>query len=235
MKAYLLSCLSILIINVAKSQDIERKLFISKLEISAGISSVTQTGYERHGHSYNFKTGNILSIGIVHSFSKKWDVIGLVRWENKGSEIYKDFLLSPYAGYNMPTNNQPLVPTTAHTISDDNYITFSIMPRYSLSKHWQIGLAPYYSILNNAASDYYVIQNGQLELEQASIDYFIEGKDYGVSLSLGYSFPITSKSKLSFQLLDNYGLKNLYSVYDAYGTSIRNSTISLMIGFTLAR
>ncbi len=235
MKAYLLSCLSILIINVARSQEIKPKFFISKMEIHAGISSVTQTGYERHGMSYNFKTGNILSIGLVHSFSKKWDVIGLVRWENKGSETYKDDMDSPYAGYNMTTNIQPLVPTARHTISDDRYLTFSIMPRYSLSSRWQIGIAPYFSILSNEASDYYVIQNGQLEFEQATKDYFIEGNDYGISLSIGCSFPITSKSKLSFQLLDNYGLKNLYGAYNAYGTSIRNSTLSLLIGFTFSR
>jgi len=231
----LLVSISISYCQVGLNLKASKTPLISEVEFLLGPSKILQDGYGHYNKINESKVGYLLSSRFVHPIATHWNIAAIALLERKGSKTSENYLTSPYASYNHPTNLQPPVPTTATTILDDYYLSFCIMPRFLLGErtHVQIGIGPYFSLLRKSVHNYTVVQNGQVEFrEEFSPDNGLKKNDAGISFCLGYSFPVNARILFNVQLLENYGLMNITTLYPS---AIRNNSLSLLFGLTFKR
>jgi hypothetical protein len=61
---------------------------------------------------------------------------------------------------------------------------------------------------------------------------FRKSGNFGISLSAGIQIPISAKTKLVFNIHDNYGLSNIYEAQGSSGNTLKTNSFALISGFT---
>lgn len=195
--------------------------------ISPTIGSVGNGLYYSTTPSYN--TGYSLGVGLVHTFSKHFELHAKFLWETKGINQKTDSIL-------LSVSNGNLLGTA--TISSENtsvsYITISILPQLLLGKksHFNIGVGGYFGILQDSKTTieyYYPVPRS---IRQGG--YFNEN-DFGLLFNLGYTFYFKKNMRFTLQLINSYGLRQISKFHDLYSWSppLYNNSYSIMLGIRL--
>lgn len=123
------------------------------------------------------------------------------------------------------------------------FLTIPLVVKYNFGKEnsFFVTCGAYMSlVLNQDHSTKFTPTNVVLEPLQPGerIDYLLRTElndnEYGISLGFGKSFNITKKSKISFELRNNYGFENQvsYNVYNDGKSDFKTNTINLMTEFS---
>jgi hypothetical protein len=197
------------------------------------------------------KLGYFAGVGLLHSLSDRIDLNLRFQYEVKRTEGRLDHALNP-------VNDD-----TRQVINSEysyRYATISLMPKVFLDskKSLAVGLGGYFSRIKKIKGsitwhdprngyDYYNFNGRVWDVVDPDggirSTTFIPGlqslekNQYGVSLSFQYDATIFKNQILSVQLLNSYGLKNIYNNDMSQNLPERNFNINLILayGFSLKK
>jgi hypothetical protein len=220
---------------VSNQRRLESERIISAIEFAAGPSIATHTGGDQASEKTDHIYGFVVSGSIAHSLSSRWDIAMLCIWEEKGARKTETYVTGRYAGYNQPTSGPPFVNTTSQKVNEDQYLTFSLVPRLAFAprNRLHVAIGPYYSILKKSHYEYKVTQEGQVQLEtKASPDPWTKTTDYGICAGVEIDIPLTQRFNLSAQLRVTHGL---FDVSKINMVNYQNVSAGLLIGIKILR
>jgi hypothetical protein len=233
-----------------------RKRFIDKVEVFAGLNLSFNYG-NKFIENYSdakiqnkrlAKVGYAFGVGVYHPVNNWLDINVRVQWEQKGTKAQLDHPLSYY-----------YIPNTRQLITseyDYNYTTILVAPRFSLNKKENLYLTVgcYYALIKTVAGlEIYSDPAGGTDVHNKFngrnwnvVDpdggirtwTFIPGlqsfesADYGLTLGLTYKFNLAKQHSLLLQLMDYYGLQEVYNKSDPANLKERNHTISFLLSYS---
>ena len=232
--AVLISCLTSVHSHIysqentsASSNDLNVRYprpLISKIEVLTGGSFIYGVWKDSQS-SHAVKIGYSANIGFVHEFNSRVGINVKLLYEDKG---IKDILYSPY---DPPSVSKSITDITL------NYLTVSVLPRYSLDQKNQfyLSIGPYFSYLlsNKYSAELYV--DGELFQKssyRSTKSSTFKEYDFGATALIGYDIHFNQRIGGTIQVLYNAGLINASKPEI---TPFRNNTISLLLGITIPK
>lgn len=195
--------------------------------ISPTIGSVGNDVY--YATTPNYNTGYSLGVGLVHTFSKHFELHAKFLWETKGINQKTDSLL-----LSVSTSSILGAATISSQNTNGNYITISILPQLLLGKrsHFNIGVGGYFGILQQSKTTIEYFYPVPRSVTQ--IGYFNKD-DFGLVFNLGYTFYFKKDTRFTIQFVNNYGIKQISKFHDLYSWSppLYNNSHSIMLGIRL--
>jgi hypothetical protein len=206
------------------------KKFIDKVEfvIGSNLTIPNDHGYGEYIKNapsqypmtdvFSSKIGYSFGVGLGHSLSKNFDIVGRVIWERR-------------AYFEEQTDNVPGSFRNFKTNTRNDYTTFSLIPRFFFGKKKQAHLiiGGSYSQLSKSFGDENLYINGQLyqhttRTNPASI------KKYSVDAlaGMGYLFHLSKSNSLIFLLTYSYGMTDIINVNQLRLTS-QSINLSLIL------
>jgi hypothetical protein len=149
------------------------------------------------------KIGFSFGFGLTHRFSNHFGLVARLLSEGKGSNSYGDYY-QPSSGFN-PTYTYENSVKVEESIS---FITLALIPQY-LYKRFNIGIGGYLGTPYEAMTriEYINFSPPQAPSHSNPIKAY-QNLDAGLAANIGYTITLKDYS-LTFQLSDNYGLKNI--------------------------
>ena len=150
--------------------------------------------------------------------------MGLIGWEKKGMKTYNESLT-------LDASGDP-IRSIGYKTFENYYWSYTLMVRFWLNKHFHISSGPYYSIMDHGIYSYVLYKNGVVAYSEIGQNGFEGNNDYGISSNLGYSFSMGKRKFFNFQLMNSYGIKNLWPTFAA---PVQNFTLSFSLGVIFLR
>lgn len=214
----LILCFSFII----NAQESSSKNILNRFELVLGSSLSNNSGYL---NEYDSKVGYSIGLGYYQKLSNSFSFNLRSFYETKGSAATYNYTLSD------GIDNYELTDTYT---TQFKYLTFNLLPTLQLGRNKNIYLSAggYYSFLLGLSVNTYTTNRETNEFfsEHTNTDknYFDPTFDAGVNMLVGYSFKISDKSQLMFQVFCNRGLVDLYN--PKFGSQ-RNNAFGLMSSF----
>ncbi len=141
-------------------------------------------------------------IGLTHRLGKHFELNGRLLWERKS---YVDRLDSITLTSNFQIESISFVRSEA---PKNDYLTVSILPQYIFGNkvHFNVGAGGYIGSLMSSNTE--VVQASQPTYSYVSTKGFNK-YDFGLSLNVGFSYPIKTNLEITIQLFTNYGLSQI--------------------------
>ena len=214
----LILCFSFII----DAQESSSRKILNRFEFVLGSSLSNNSGYL---NEYDSKVGYSIGLGYYQKLSNSVSLNLRSFYETKGSAADYNYTLSD------GKNNYEL--TDIYT-TQFKYLTFNLLPTLQLGRNKNIYLSAggYYSFLLGLSVKTYTTNRGTngffSENTNTDKNYFDRTFDAGVNMLVGYSFKISEKSQLMFQVFCNRGLVDLDN--PKFGSQ-RNNAFGLMSSF----
>ena len=237
--------------------SLQTERFIDKVELFAGPSLSFNHG-NKFIENYDdgvlqnkrlLKSGFVAGVGVYHPLNRKIDINARIMWEQKGTKAEL---------------NHPLNPVNDNTIQQIvtnytyNYLTIGIAPKFYIgsSNKFSFSVGGYYSIIKgtNGLVHYSDPRSGLTSNEfkgrqwngfspdgGISSSTFIHGlqsferNDFGITLGFSYSFLMAKQNLLMIQLIDSYGMNDVYNKQYPENLPERNHSINLILGYLYNR
>jgi hypothetical protein len=141
-------------------------------------------------------------IGLTHRLGKHFELNGRLLWDRKS---YVDRLDSITFTSNFQIESILFVRSEQ---PKNDYLTVSILPQYIFGNkvHFNVGAGGYIGSLISSSTE--VVQASQPTYSYVSTEGFNK-YDFGLSLNVGFSYPIKTNLELTIQLFTNYGLSQI--------------------------
>jgi hypothetical protein len=174
-------------------------------------------------------TGYSFGIGMIHSFSKHFEIQTRLFWERKGFKEETDSITLSSATYTVVSTGSRSKQSTK-----SDYFTFSVVPQLLLGNrsHFNLGIGGYFGILEKSRvviqyinpTPYQVLQQGA----------FTE-HDYGLSINAGYTLGFKQVTQITIQFAGSYGLKQISTFHDLYSFAppLYNRSFAILLGVRL--
>ena len=166
-----------------------------KFSLMAGSSHLSVRENESYNQYGAYKIGFSVGIGTVQSLTSHLQLQERVLFEQKGYKTSE-----PVSGTNGGKSIR------SHSF---NYLTFTVAPQYLFGnrKHMSIGLGCYLGMLMKVK-----VKTIYTPLNLHSSSLATDGYprvDYGITLNISYSVPLSKKILIDLNLIENYGLREL--------------------------
>ena len=246
--------------EASKLRAPDQKRFIDRVEFVFGPSLSFN-----HGNRFvdNYKDdvmenkrltsiGYSVGLGAYHPINNWLGINARIIWEQKGSRAELNVPLAPV------NNDARLIIESKYSYK---YLTIAVLPQVyiGLKKRFTLSVGGYYSFINDVEGSEKVLttdDNVTLEShfkgrslrgfrDDGSVNSiaFIPGiqsfedHDYGITFGFGYLVKIKNNSSIMFQLIDNFGLRNINRPVDALlnNPPEKNHTVSVIIGYLYMR
>jgi hypothetical protein len=206
------------------------KKFIYKVELLAGPNITFPNGSDnasfnnpRISTGYYPKAGYLIGIGLTHTI-ERFELCLRILSEQKG---YTQKLW----------DNEPSSLFEFTNDTKNNFLSFNFIPTLSLgkSKRFNVLMGIKYSHLNNSESIQTRILNGKTQSVFRTTNASNQGiSDQLVEAIAGFGYLVYAKNKkeVSATIQGDYGLTNMVN---QNGTTIRNSSLNLIIAFKIIR
>lgn len=212
---------------------------ITAVEILAGPSLAKIKGVDQSltsiGNSTYYATtpmnltGFSFGIGLIHSFTKNFEIQTRVFWERKGAKQKTDSITLSLASGSVTSTG----PRSMQSTKSD-YFTFSVVPQLLLGKrsHFNLGIGAYFGVLQNSRV---VIQYINPTPYLVRLQGAFNEDDYGLSLNAGYTFFSKNITRFTVQFSGSYGLKQISTFHDLYSFAppLYNRSFSIFLGVRL--
>ncbi len=209
---------------------------ITAIEFLFGVNSSTirginsTTGGGGGGVYYstvlNNRIGYSIGVGLVHTFSRYFELHARILWETKGISQKTDSI-----SFSTGTLGRA---TISSSEENSDYITISLLPQLILGKcsHFNVGAGGYFGLLQNSKVN---IQYYYPSRSATQKGYF-NPDDFGLLFNFGYTCHFKNKTKFTIQFSNSYGLRQISKFHDLYSGSppLYNNSYSLMLGIRLA-
>lgn len=169
-----------------------------------------------------------IGAGVSHELTPTLALNAKMLWENKGDKT--DRIMTFY-----DENNQPI---TSRFVQGNRleYITLSVSLKSYVGRQHKffgaIGPAVGYLIKQGTYTKEYDLDGNQISFYQSNIDAY---RDFDVGLTgiFGFNHPLNDKINFTAQIFGNLGLSNIWPDDFPADGSLRNYSISLLVGITL--
>jgi len=200
---------------------IRHKKYIQDIEIFAGPSILyPKEEYKAPNRLEKRKFGYAVKLGIVHPLSKKIELNTNLSFERKG---IKRSSRSPGNMYRI----------TGDLTND--YLTISLMPAYLIGNkaRFRIGFGGYFGLLQRSNTTYFYDSSGIHKPYYSPTEGNYKKYDAGLSIGIGYCFPLSERKSISIQFLNSNGMVNVggYPLPSILSMS-KNNSFSLLVGIS---
>ncbi len=176
-------------------------------------------------NSLKNKNGYSFGIGLIHKFSKHFEINARLFWERKGYAENLDSLTLNTSGSSF----ESVTPVLSKDVKND-YLIVSIIPQLTFGKraHFNVGAGGY---IGSLVSSYTQIFQSKFPTYSYVSDPTYNKYDYGLSLNIGYSYPLKRNLEGTIQFIGNYGLCQISDFYAKFNyPKWYNSSYSILIG-----
>jgi hypothetical protein len=205
LQKFLLSVLLVCFFFVTRAQQNQ---FEVGIESGANITSLHGDKLPRY---FDWQLTPIGSIKLQYHFTDILSLVAQMGYESKGCKG-KNLKLLDNEGMNLGSNY-----TFSYTYQ---YLTVPVLLRYtSINSGFFVNAGPYMGYLLQ-----YTEKMGPYTLNRTSDMGRI---DFGVSLGLGMSFPVSDRINLTFELRNNLGLTNVWTSNETYQSAVARPAVEL--------
>lgn len=191
----------------------------ARFSLMAGISLLSVRENDQYDENGDLKLGFSAGFGIMKSLTSNLQLQGKIQLERKGHKTSGEGLYSTPQGVMKSnwSNNYSL-----------DYLTISLAPQFLMGekKAISLGFGAYYGLMIRAK--YHYVFSPNTNKTSFNKDSYSTKDDYGLTLSLGYSFSLNKKFMLDLQVTENYGLM---SIYNQFLQKQKNNSISVTVAF----
>lgn len=174
-------------------------------------------------------TGYSFGIGVIHSFTQRFEIQARLFWERKGYKEKTDSIT-----LSSSTSSVVSIGSRSKQSTKSDYLTFSVVPQLLLGtrSHFNLGIGGYFGILEKSRV---VIQYNTQTPHQVLFQGAYTEHDYGLSLNAGYTVCFKSVNQITIQLSGSYGLKQISLFHDLYSFAppLYNRSFSILVGARL--
>lgn len=196
-----------------RNDDLQKLIprkFISTWEVFAGAN---WTMPNDHGFSEYYKTisqntmtyefksngGYFMGVGLTHMINGRVDIVGRAYFEERNYSQEKT------ANY----TSQFLVSKDQFT---NDYLAFSLTPRFYFKKKFFVGLGASYGRHMKYVDQFSQYINGKLTSQSKITNLTgLNDNTFDLSLCVGYFIKVSDRNRLAIQVASNYGLADLYN------------------------
>ncbi|HTH55580.1 MAG TPA: outer membrane beta-barrel protein [Cyclobacteriaceae bacterium] len=173
------------------------------------------------------KIGFSFGFGLTHRYSEHFGLTARLLSEEKGANSYGDYYVPSPDVFPIYTYKNSI--KVQQSIS---FITLAIVPQY-LFKKFNIGVGGYIGSPYKAMTKTeYINYSPPLAPSHSNPLQAYRTLDAGLTVNIGYTIPLKNKS-LTFQLSDNYGLKNI--VVTNQVPPVYSHNYSLLVGISFGK
>jgi len=218
MKKIILTSVAILVFGLTNAQDNTAKVYKTAFGIKGGmnianLSGDTDTELGRLKSKIGFNVGFFADFRQSEKFSVQLELL----YSTQGAQIKID---ENYGGISI----------TGYDRLNLGYINVPVMAKYYVSEKFTIEAGPQIGFLVSAQEKYSIeASNGESDSGSEDIIENFQTVDFGLNFGLGYD--ITSKLNANFRY--NLGLTNIAETEPGDDTNVKNSVISISLGYKL--
>jgi hypothetical protein len=196
-----------------RNEDLQRlapKKFISLWEVFVGANWTIPNDHgfseyyrnaSQNTMTYEFKPrdGYFMGVGLAHVVNKSVDIVGRVYYEKRN---YSQENTASYPSQSVDSKNE---------LSND-YLAFSLMPRFHYKKRIYVGLGASYGKHVKYVDRFSQYVNGKLTSQSTITNSSgLDMNTFDLNFCLGYFIRASKSNALAIQVASNYGIADLYN------------------------
>lgn len=206
--------------------------FFSEVKVFAGPSLLSIRDNDPYNQYGQPKIGYAIGFAAIHNASNHLAINTRLELERKGYKLEFTSLIPPDLYNSPPTNILPPVPMTVKINLNNNYLTVSLLPQYSIGNELRviIGAGPYYGRLMKSQITRTVIHNNTVK-EKIVANHKESSESYDLGLSSYFGFALKEFLKIRLFLFLDYkhGIKNIIKEQTGLDP-IKNNSLIITIG-----